>query len=169
MTEWRNTEMEPKFRIMLPFPLFSCQGGNVRNRKLNGPQVMVSSYLADTEVYLLGSWKNGAGVYGFHTLGNYLVICTLPHAPPFPDPKHSKSKMIKAVRAFITSHVSRSWCSARALLEGECKQQQRLAVKLYLTLLEGLLVWNQKPLHNVKYYHHFTKKEVDGGVKWLSL
>jgi len=82
--EWRNIEMELKFGIMLPFPLFSCQGGNVRNRKLNGPQVMVSSYLADTEVYLVGSWKNGAGAYGFHTPGNHPVICTLPPAPSIP-------------------------------------------------------------------------------------
>ena len=45
--------MEQNLGVKLPFLLFSCQGGNVRNKKLNGPQVIVSSYLADTEVYLV--------------------------------------------------------------------------------------------------------------------
>lgn len=86
-TEWRNTEKEVNLGIRLPFPLFSCQGGNVQNRKLNGPQVMVSSYLADTEVYLVWSWKKGAGVYGFHTFGSYLVTCPLPQTPSAPRSK----------------------------------------------------------------------------------
>lgn len=86
-TEWRNTEKELNLGIRLPFPLFSCQGGNVQNRKLNGPQVMVSSYLADTEVYLVWSWKKGAGVYGFHTFGSYLVTCPLPQTPSAPRSK----------------------------------------------------------------------------------
>lgn len=167
MIEWRNIELELKFGIMLPFPLFSCQGGNVRNRKLNGPQVMVSSYLADTEVYLVGSWKNGAGVYGFHTLGNYLVICTLPPVPSIPRSKTQQKQDDK--NCPCTPPMFPEVGVLHALSWGECKHQQRLAMKLYLMLILGLLVWNQKPLHNVKYYHHFTKKEVDCGVKWLSL
>lgn len=154
-------KMELNLGIILPFPLFSCQGGNVWNRKLNGPQVMVSSYLADTEVYLVWPWKKGAGAYGFHTweLSGHL-------SPPtqLPDGKHSKCKLIKVVHTNLLH-----WSSVCVLLEGRCKWQQSLAMKQYLTLTERLQVWNQKPLHNVKYYHHFTEREVDSEVKWLIL
>ena len=45
--------MEQNLGVKFPFLLFSHQEGNVWKKKLNGPQVMVSSYLADTEVYLV--------------------------------------------------------------------------------------------------------------------
>ena len=45
--------MEQNLGVKFPFLLFSRQKGNVWNKKLNEPQVMVSSYLAEMEVYLV--------------------------------------------------------------------------------------------------------------------
>lgn len=88
--------MEQNLGEKLPFLLFSCQEGNVQNKKLNGPQVMVSSYLADMEVYLVWSWKKGAEAYGFYTLGNYLVICPCPGVPSIPRSKTQQQQADKS-------------------------------------------------------------------------
>ena len=88
--------MEQNLGVKLPFLLFSCQGGNVQNKKLNGPQVIVSSYLADTEVYLVWSWKKGAEAYGFYTPGNYLVIRPCLGVPLIPRSKTQQKQADKS-------------------------------------------------------------------------
>ena len=57
---------------------------------------MVSSYLADMEVYLVWSWEKGAEAYGFYTLGNYLVICPCPGVPSIPRSKTQQQQADKS-------------------------------------------------------------------------
>lgn len=88
--------MEQNLGVKFPFLLFSRQKGNVWNKKLNEPQVMVSSYLAEMEVYLVWSWKKGAEAYGFYTLGNYLVICPCPGIPSISRSKTQQEQADKS-------------------------------------------------------------------------
>lgn len=79
--------MEQNLGIMLPFPLFSCQGGNVPNRKLNGPQVMGAHIQLTQKSIEFDPERKRQGAYGFCTPGNYLVICPLPQLPFIPRAK----------------------------------------------------------------------------------
>lgn len=159
--------MEQNLGEKLPFLLFSCQEGNVQNKKLNGPQVMVSSYLADMEVCLVWSWKKrGRSLWFLHSweLSGHL---SLPGSPPIPRSKTQQQQADKSHTWIPPAFPEVSL--APAFLQEDAGGSKRLAVKHSLMLREGLRVWNQNPLHNVKYYHCFTEKEVDTEVKCLSL
>lgn len=106
MKKYRNgTELRDN--ASLPF---SCQGENVWNRKLCGPQGIASSYLAGTEVYSVRYWKKGAGAYGFYTVRMESSV-SFSKSLPFSDLKYNKSKMIKAVHAPLLCFQKPVFCT----------------------------------------------------------
>lgn len=64
------------------FPFIVLPERKCVEQKLNWPPVMVSSYLATTEIHLVWSGKGRQCVDS--TLGNGLVICPLPQRPSIP-------------------------------------------------------------------------------------
>lgn len=126
---------------------------------------MVSSYLADTEVYLVWHWKKGAGAYDFHALGNYLVICPLPQIPSIPRSKTQQKQDAKSYHAHLRlqkpvfcTHALRWRLQIAAKVGREAVSR---AQRAFLSETRNLCtLWSIITI---------SEKEVDSEVKWLSL
>jgi hypothetical protein len=125
---------------------------------------MVGSYSADTDGYLVWSWGQGGwSLWCLHSR----VLCPSSQMP-------ASQLWDTASKEWCELHVYTS-CHPRsqrlhAVLEGKCKIQDGAEAinETRVTLTGSFLGWNQKPLHDVKRYQHFTGKEVDSEVEWLS-
>lgn len=154
MKKYRNgTEL----RNNASFP-FSCQGQKIMWASGNGKLI----FSWHRSLFSLILKERGRSLWFLHCWDG--VVCLLLQVPSILRSKIQQEQDDKSCTC--TPPV---FPEASVLHALSWKEDAHSSKGWQLQPLEGLPVWNQKPLHNVKYYHHFTGKEVDSEVKWLSL